>query len=62
MDILEKVAEIRAKKSREEGIVEGRHAVVKKLVTETNLSEEKIASLADVSVDAAKKIKKSMHK
>jgi predicted transposase YdaD len=66
MDILEQVAEIRAKKAmvdgREEGIIEAKYAIVKKMLLETELSEEKIASLADVSVDVVKKMKKDIRK
>jgi predicted transposase YdaD len=66
MDILEQVAEIRAKKAmvdgREEGIIEAKHAIVKKMLLETELSEEKIASLADVPVGVVKKMKKDIRK
>ena len=58
MDIIEQVAEIRKK----EGIMEARQTMVEKLVAETDFSEEKIASLADVSVDVVKKIKKGIRK
>jgi predicted transposase YdaD len=62
MDIIEQVAEIREKKGREEGIVEARHTMVEKLLKETSFSEEKIASLADVSIDVVKEMKKGVHK
>jgi len=62
MDIIEQVAEIREKKGREEGIVEARHTMVEKLLKETSFSEAKIASLADISIDVVKEMKKGVHK
>ena len=66
MDIIEQVAVIREEKAmvvgREEGIIEAKHGVVKKMLLETNFSEEKIASLADVSVNVVKEMKKGIAK
>jgi len=56
MDIFEQVAEMRAEEAR----TEERENFTKKLLAETELSPEKIASLAGVSLSLVEKIKESL--
>ncbi|MDO6431771.1 hypothetical protein Q4E93_14295 [Flavitalea sp. BT771] len=61
MGIIEQVAEMRAEMKASKARTEERETIVKRLLSETELSPEKIASLAGVSIDTVEKIKKSLH-
>lgn len=60
MDIFEQVAEIRAKEASERTRTEERQAIVKRLLTDTEFSIEKIASLANVSTDFVNSVKNKL--
>jgi hypothetical protein len=60
MDIIEQVAEIKAKKARAEGRKEEREKNVKHLLANTQFSASKIAELLDVPVSFVKKVKGSL--
>jgi len=60
MNIFEQVAEMRAEEARESTRTEERENFAKKLLAETELSPEKIASLAGVSLSLVEKIKVSL--
>ena len=60
MDILEQVAEIRAELSAKKAKVETKQTIVLNLLRETKFSESKIASIADLPVEAVRKMKKTL--
>ena len=57
MNIFEQVAEMKADKREQQA----REGFAKKLLTETEFSPEKIASLAGVSLAQVEKIKENLH-
>jgi hypothetical protein len=57
MNMLEAVREVQKRRAREEGRKEERETLVKKLIAETRLSDEKIASLMRVSVAFVKRLR-----
>jgi hypothetical protein len=61
MGIIEQVAEMRAEMKAIEARTEEREIFVKKLLSDTEFSPEKIASLAGVPLDTVEKIKASLH-
>lgn len=61
MGIMEQVAEMRAEEARELTRTEERENFVKNLLTNTDHSPEKIASLAEVSLSVVERIKVRLH-
>ena len=60
MGIIEQVAQMKAEEARAEGGEVARRLFVENLLKETKFSDEKIASLSNVSVGVVRKIKKGM--
>jgi hypothetical protein len=60
MGIIEQVAQMKAEEARAEGVESTTRLIAENLLRETKLSDEKIASLSNVSVRVIKKIKKGM--
>ena len=66
MDIIEQVAEMRAKEALEEGLEKGRHEgdekAVKLFLSNTEFSADKIAELVRVPVSFVEQIKKELRR
>jgi flagellar biosynthesis/type III secretory pathway protein FliH len=65
MGIIEQIQEIRYKEAEEKGILEGlqkaKHEMVKNLLQQTEFSDDKIASLANVSVAFVEKARQDLN-
>ena len=58
MDIFEQVAEMKIEEAKLEGQKEAREAVIRNLLETSEFSDEKIASVAEVSVNVVAAIRK----